>query len=526
MRSGMEKRILKKITAITFILILFMQIVMPIRQLFVYALVRGEDPMQRTTIQANYSDTNITLQVGLRTKYEDERLECIWQENNGTGWKDIPGSSEKYGPITMANKKDYQYRVITKAYVPVYYDLIYRAYQIFLIRDPEKEGYKTWESKIRRHGKYDYNNDIDCGLHGHMNHICYTQGATECPNEAAASALMIVTSKEYREIRKHETLETFMRKCYQYLTGVNYYDSSWISVYHEGGSTLEAKDLSFVNWLSQSTACINFMSNKYGYSVATGQLSDIIFSEEGIYYESTSEPFRIPTRTITLNKGTGISSVEVVGGDYNPTPGTSVTIKATAATGYTVAGWDDVTDRGTYTFTMPNNDITLTANATPISYTVAYNGNGNTGGSTPSTTHIYNRTKNIASNGYTRSYTITYNGNGGTTPSQQISNYTFYRWAQYANGTGNTYTNGQTNVGNLSSTNGATVTLYAQWTPVAVNLPSTSRNAYTFGGWYNGTSRIGGIGDSYIPTTNTTLNAHWELIKTNVAGNIEWNDRK
>lgn len=71
---------------------------------------------------------------------------------------------------------------------------------------------------------------------------------------------------------------------------------------------------------------------------------------------------------------------------------------------------------------------------------------------------------NLASNGYTRSYHITYEGNGGTTPSMQTSSYAFYRWRQYADLTGNSYTSGQTNVGNLSSTNGATITLYAQWT--------------------------------------------------------------
>lgn len=166
---------------------------------------------------------------------------------------------------------------------------------------------------------------------------------------------------------------------------------------------------------------------------------------------------------VTLNTGTGIASVTGAG---SYTVGQTVTINATPMTGYLWSKWSGSYNTTTkkYSFTMPNNDVTITANATPIQYTVTYNGNGATGGSTGNTTHTYNRTNNLASNGYTRSYNVTYQGNGGTTPNSQTSNYAFYRWRQYANGTGNAYTSGQTNVGNLSSTNGATVTLYAQWT--------------------------------------------------------------
>ena len=86
-----------------------------------------------------------------------------------------------------------------------------------------------------------------------------------------------------------------------------------------------------------------------------------------------------------------------------------------------------------------------------LTYTIAFNGNGNTGGSTASMTMAKDESKKLTANGFTKT------GNS------------FSGWNTKANGSGTAYTNKQS-VKNLSSTNGATVTLYAQWTPYVLKV--------------------------------------------------------
>ena len=78
-------------------------------------------------------------------------------------------------------------------------------------------------------------------------------------------------------------------------------------------------------------------------------------------------------------------------------------------------------------------------------YTVKYDGNGSTGGSTASSSHTYDTAKALTANGYTR------------------TGYSFNGWNTQADGKGTAYAD-KVSVKNLTSTNGATITLYAQWT--------------------------------------------------------------
>lgn len=81
-------------------------------------------------------------------------------------------------------------------------------------------------------------------------------------------------------------------------------------------------------------------------------------------------------------------------------------------------------------------------------YTVVYNGNGATGGSTANSSHTYNTAKALTANGYTR------------------TGYKFAGWSTSNTATSATYSD-QQSVSNLTATNGGTVTLYAVWTPIA-----------------------------------------------------------
>ncbi len=163
----------------------------------------------------------------------------------------------------------------------------------------------------------------------------------------------------------------------------------------------------------------------------------------------------------------------------------------------------------------PPSDITLYAQWNPNPYYIAYNGNGNTGGTTNTSTHYYDAAKNLTSNGFTRSYQINFNSNGGSSANSLTATYLFKGWDSRADGNGTGYTNGQS-VTNLTAQKEATVTLYAQWEADSIILPIVSRDGYVFRGWANSQSATIADyagGTSYTPTANKTLYAVWDEIE-------------
>jgi uncharacterized repeat protein (TIGR02543 family) len=184
-------------------------------------------------------------------------------------------------------------------------------------------------------------------------------------------------------------------------------------------------------------------------------------------------------------------------------------------TGYTFGGWYTESEctnsvAGTDGAYTPTANITLYAKWTANTYTVKYNGNGSTSGSTASSTHTYNVAQNLTANGFARAYTVTYNHNyTGSTNTSKTATYSFAGWATTSTGT-KAYDN-SASVTNLSSTNGATVNLYAIWNSASVTYVPT-RTGYTFGGWYTEsscTNSVAGTDGAYTPTANITLYAKW-----------------
>ena len=259
-----------------------------------------------------------------------------------------------------------------------------------------------------------------------------------------------------------------------------------------------------------------------------------------------SKTIAVYTTTInsnSTNMGTvDTSSYNVISGATFTTSGNKLTIKgitsgtttkdlkvvtATNKTGYSFSKWSVAS--GTVT-----TSTTITATFTANTYTVAYNGNGATGGSTANSSHTYNSAKALTTNGFTR------------------TGYTFAGWNTQANGSGTNYSDNQS-VTNLSSTQGATVTLYALWTQVShtltvnpnggtyagstsnktytqkygttVNVADPTRTGYTFGGWaltkeennatwievmyHNPT--VEGFGNEAGAKSKNTLNAYSQL---------------
>jgi len=193
------------------------------------------------------------------------------------------------------------------------------------------------------------------------------------------------------------------------------------------------------------------------------------------------------------------------------------TLATPTRTNYTFVGWYTAASGGTKV--TSNTYVTTASNHTVYAhwepnYTIHFNGNGNTGGSTSDMAMVHGTAEKLKLNGFNRVYTITYNTDGGTTEQTSTANttvtYDFAGWNTKSDGSGTSYTNGE-NVSNLSSTPGATVDLYAQWTTSRnyVTLPSASKDKKVFSGWYLGAQKIGDAGETYELTSSVTLTALW-----------------
>ena len=95
------------------------------------------------------------------------------------------------------------------------------------------------------------------------------------------------------------------------------------------------------------------------------------------------------------------------------------------------------------TLTMPNEDVTVTATVAPITYTVHFDANGGSG-EMDDQTFTYDEARNLTACAFSD------------------SGENFLGWTTYASSTDIAYSDGQ-EVSNLTTTDGATITLYAQW---------------------------------------------------------------
>ena len=205
--------------------------------------------------------------------------------------------------------------------------------------------------------------------------------------------------------------------------------------------------------------------------------------------------------TLSYNANNGSGSVP---SSVTQHIGTSASVAGSTLSrfGYKFFCWNTAANKGgdSYnagsTFTFLGN-TTLYAAWTPNTYTVKYNANGGTGGSTASSSHTYDEAKTLTPNGFTK------------------TGYTFMGWATSTAGAV-TYED-EESVCNLTSEHGWTMNLYARWTPnsYTVNYDPNggtgstalsshtydeakmltangfTRTGYTFAGW--ATSAAGGV---------------------------------
>ena len=205
-----------------------------------------------------------------------------------------------------------------------------------------------------------------------------------------------------------------------------------------------------------------------------------------------------PTYTITYELGGGENHIN------NPTDytGTTKTFTFEEPTryGYTFQGWftdAEYQNKITKVKKGSSGNLTLYAKWKANSYMIVFKGNKNTTGNMDSQTIKYGKSKKLSKNSFAR------------------TGYTFKEWNTKADGSGTSYKN-QEEVKNLSSKDGDTITLYAQWKKAnkaekkysityklnkgknnknnpssytkktaTIKLKNATRKGYTFKGWYS-----------------------------------------
>ena len=210
--------------------------------------------------------------------------------------------------------------------------------------------------------------------------------------------------------------------------------------------------------------------------------------------------------TYNNNGGTGCSNKNVL---VNQQLGSNYCTPSKAH--YRFAGWKDQNGNVVTSSTIVSSNLSLTAQWTPITYTVTYNNNGGSGCSN----------KSVAS-GQTL-------GSNYCTPSR--TNYSFNVWKDQ---NGNVVTSSTIVTSNL--------TLTAQWTPITYtvtyynnggsgcsnksvtsgsqlgsNYCTPSRANYSFNGWKDQNGNI--VISTTTVTRNLTLTAQWSLISYTVTYN-------
>ena len=184
------------------------------------------------------------------------------------------------------------------------------------------------------------------------------------------------------------------------------------------------------------------------------------------------------------SNGCGTTFIGNAGESYTPTR--NVTLKAC----YTYYAYilDVYPNGGTWNGTTEKTKIEPLANPKPSIY-----GNTNYTGKIGSTIDIPNP---IPPSGYT----VSFNTNGGNSISSITSTKSFSGWTNSSPGTFSetTYTYGE-----------GSGYITANYKNNSVNLPTPTKSGYTFNGWYTQSSGGSKVSNTYTPTANTTLYAHW-----------------
>lgn len=234
--------------------------------------------------------------------------------------------------------------------------------------------------------------------------------------------------------------------------------------------------------------------NKLTISCYTDTVSHKYAVENGFEYILLDQP----TYTISYELGGGENHIDNPD-SYKETTKT-FTLEEPTRYGYTFKGWyldKDYQNRITEIKRGSSGNLTIYAKWAANKYAIQFNGNKHTTGNMESQTIKYGKAVKLSKNTFAR------------------TGYTFKEWNTKADGSGTSYKN-QEEVKNLSSKDGDTITLYAQWKKAkktektysityklnkgknnksnpasytkktaTIKLKNASRKGYTFKGWYS-----------------------------------------
>ena len=226
------------------------------------------------------------------------------------------------------------------------------------------------------------------------------------------------------------------------------------------------------------------------------------------------------SHAVTLTRGNGITGASGAGTyEY----GQTVNLDATFAQGYVWGNWTDTDTRAVvspikaYSFMMGTEDVCLTANSTPITYTVTFDKNSTSATGTMANQILtYDETRRLNKNEFARD-----------------DGYSFEAWNTAPEGSGESIIDEGLAV-NLSKTQGDVVILYAQWKQnpvvtfhgnyatsgsmepqvvpyfISTNLTANMfvREGYIFSGW---NTKADGSGTSYADEAAVTLTENLDL---------------
>lgn len=255
-----------------------------------------------------------------------------------------------------------------------------------------------------------------------------------------------------------------------------------------------------------ATECTRTGYNLVGWGAAADSTTSIV-SPGNAYSTSNStttlyaiwEP-KILTITLDRTPSTsGTSAIYLkygVGWYSNSTATTSITQigQSPSRTGYNFQGYyTEEAGAGTQIITYNrtinsghletfSENTTLYVKWNPNQQTIAYKGNGNTGGSTSNSILYYDTEGTLRQNGFTKAHTVSFNSNGGSSCNNQIATYTFKNWNRAADGTQQSYVD-KAKLLNISTAS-ETINLYAQWNPASIILPNSTKSGYVLEGWY------------------------------------------
>ena len=299
-----------------------------------------------------------------------------------------------------------------------------------------------------------------------------------------------------------------------------YYDYGTTATASANSGSLVRTGYSFNGW--------NTLANGTGTPYSESATFTMGAANVILYAQWTVNPYTV----VYSDNGSTSGSVPTASANYNY--GATVTVfdntNTLAKTGYTFTGWNTAangtgtTYSASNTFSMPATDLTLYALWDADSHSVSYDGNGNTGGTVPSTAYYDYGTTAAAS---TNSGSLVRTG------------YSFNGWNTAANGSGTGYAVSDTFAMGLTN-----VTLYAQWVvdqytvtyaennstsgsvpttaancnygstvTVLSNTGTLARTGYTFIGWNTAANGLGttySAGNTFsMPASNVTLYALW-----------------